>query len=109
MKSVWIVLMCLLGGVAAADEAEELLQGAKRAREVGKAREARRLLGNFQARFYRDVERMPEALYYEAQLDASAGGARAKVSALDELLALYPESPWADRARAELDLEPEQE
>ena len=99
---IWIgMLLCAVAGAEERAGASAELQRAKEALNVGRYTEARKCLARIQAFYYRDAELMPEALYYEAWIDDRLGGTKAKVSALEELCALYSSSPWSMKARSE--------
>ncbi len=83
------------------DDAPDELVRAAEAVDQGRLKDARVLLARVQAFGYRS-EWMAAALYYEALADSKSGGSTARVSALDELAAFYPDSSWARRAADEL-------
>ena len=118
MKFLTRILVCLMAGSLLAEEIAQAevaqaeianLTGA--ACELDLARiaiekesypEALRHLARIHTFHYREVEWLPAALFYEALIDERMGAAEKKFSALDELKALYPTSPWCQRAEKEL-------
>lgn len=80
----------------------ELLQ-ARTALEAGEFNKAFEHAARVQVFYYRDADTMAAALYVEALVDYKTGGPRAKVSALTELKALYPDSTWCRKAVEEIE------
>ena len=99
-----ILITFLIAGAVFADGTDNAAFELERAKEAIRRDDyptALRCLARIQAFHYQDAERMPEALYYEAWIEEKLGGSRAGISALEEVIGLYPESPWCDKARAE--------
>lgn len=95
-----VVLSACMASAQELDGAPDELVRAEAAVAQGHFKEARLLLARVQV-FECRTEWMPAALYYEALIDAKSGGSSAGVSALKELMELYPDSLWAHRAAKE--------
>ncbi len=76
---------------------------ARIALDAGDSEKALHHLSRLQAFYYREVDWLPPALYYEALICEKNGTPETGVSALQELLALYPESLWGRKARQEFE------
>jgi len=129
--ALFLLALCLGGRLLAADgagkqivslldagrftEAAELLASADvtgaagelvRARialDAGEVEQALHHLSRLQAFYYREVDWLPPALYYEAMIFKKSSTPENGVSALQELLIMYPESSWGRKARQEFE------